>query len=317
MTQVVKRAQGLTIPTPIALERARDLMSLQDRLAEIEKRTSDVPKDPSVVAAVDEVKNVMAQMPPGPIQDGLKSFQRSVLSDFTKLLALLKAQKAEPLDLAKIPEALTIRYVTPDDHYLLSVQPNVNIWERENLERFLADVRSLDVTLVGHPVVQAHILESFDEAFKLTPWYTFLGVFTVMLLYLRKPSLVLMSSLPTALGVILIFGVMGLLGKEFNVVNFVALPISVGIGAIYGVHAIHRMKEMNDETLLSTSTGYGILLSGLTTIAGFASLMTAHHRGLSSFGFVISIGVVANLFVSLILLPAALRSVRVSRAKVQ
>ena len=36
--------------------------------------------------------------------------------------------------------------------------------------------------------------------------------------------------------------------------------------------------------------------------------MTAHHRGLSSLGLVISLGVAANLFVALVVLPALFRA---------
>lgn len=313
VSRVVEAARPLQVPSPIALDRARDLLSLQQRLKEIEERSTDLPKDPTVVAAVDEVKMVVDDMPPGPLQDGLKSFQRSILKDFTKLLVLLQSQESEPLRLEDLPEDIRIRYVNDEGWFLLSVQPGVNIWKRDNLQRFLAQVEGKGVSLVGHPVVQSHILQSFDQAFKVTPLYTLLGVLSVMLLYLRRPGQVLLSSLPTALGVLIIFSVMGLFGLDFNVVNFVALPISVGIGAVYGVHAIHRMQEMGHESLLSTSTGYGILLSGLTTIAGFASLMTASHRGLSSFGFVISVGVVANLVVSLIVLPAIFRLKRLRK----
>ena len=305
--QVVEDVSTLQVPTPVALERARDLLSLQNRLKEIEERTSHIPRDPTVVAAVDELKQVILEMNPGPLQDGLKSFQTTVLGDFTKVLYLMKAQKAEPLQLADLPEELVVRYVSPEGTYLLNVQPSLDIWKRDNLQRFLAEVDSVGVTLVGHPVVQGHILESFDEAFRATPFYTLLGVFSVMLLYIRKPGRVLLSSLPTVMGVVLIFGVMGATGLDFNVVNFVGLPISVGIGAVYGVHALHRLEENGTKPLLSTSTGQAILLSGLTTIAGFASLMTARHGGLSSFGFVISVGVVANLLVSLVLLPAIYR----------
>lgn len=305
--QVVEDTRALRIPTPVALERARDLLSLRDRLAEIEERSAHLPRDPTVVAAVDEVKLVVSQMRPGPLVDGLQSFQRAVLGDFTKVLQLLKAQKAMPLTLEDLPDEVVVRYVSPEGTYLLNVHPSVDIWQRDNLLRFLSEVDSVGVTLVGHPVVQAHLLESFDRAFRVTPLYTLLGVFSVMLLYLRRPGQVALSSLPTVLGVLLIFGVMGAAGIDFNVVNFVALPISVGIGAVYGVHALHRMREMKSEALLTTSTGHAILLSGLTTIAGFASLMTARHQGLSSLGFVISVGVVANLMVSLIALPAVCR----------
>jgi hopanoid biosynthesis associated RND transporter like protein HpnN len=305
--QLVEEVQSLRIPTPVALDRARDLKSLRTRLHEIEEKTAHIPRDPTVVAAVDEVKGVVSDMRPGPLQDGLRSFQRAILADFTKVLELLKAQKAVPLALDDLPDEVVVRYVSPEGTYLLNVQPAVNIWKRENLEQFLAEVDGVGVTLVGHPVVQAHILESFDHAFRVTPFYTLFGVFSVMLLYVRKPARILLSSLPTVMGVVLIFGVMGATGLEFNVVNFVGLPISVGIGAVYGVHALHRMEEIEGEALLTTSTGHAILLSGLTTIAGFASLMTAQHGGLSSFGFVISVGVMANLLVSLVFLPAVCR----------
>jgi len=131
-----------------------------------------------------------------------------------------------------------------------------------------------------------------------------------MVFYLRSAKAVFLSLLPTATGVLVIFAAMGFVGLEFNVVNFVALPMSVGIGAVYGVHSLHRMRELNDETLLTSSTGPALLLSGITTMAGFATLMTAHHRGLSSLGFVISVGVAVNFGGSLIFLPAMRRALR-------
>jgi len=45
-------------------------------------------------------------------------------------------------------------------------------------------------------------------------------------------------------------------------------------------------------------------------MVGFASLMTAHHRGLSSLGFVISVGVAVNFGGSLIFLPAMRRALK-------
>lgn len=307
VSDIVREAQALQAPTPIALDRAQDLIALRKRVKELEKERAAKHRDPKVETALDDLKSVAGSMPLGPLQDGLRSFQASFLGDFTKLCDLLRSQVAQPVTLADLPEELVLRSVSPQGRYLLTVQPGIDIWQRENLERFLLEVRSTGANLVGHPVVQAHILGAFDRTFQVTPWYTLLGVMAVMLLYLRRPGQVLLSALPTALGVVFILATMGLVGMDFNVVNFVALPISVGIGAVYGVHALHRMQEMGSEMLLNTSTGYGILLSGLTTIAGFASLMTAQHQGLRSFGFVISVGVLANLLVSLLVLPALCR----------
>ena len=97
---------------------------------------------------------------------------------------------------------------------------------------------------------------------------------------------------------------------DFNVVSFVGLPISVGLGAVYGVHSLHRMRELGDERVLTTSTGPALLLSGVTDLVGFASLMTAQHRGISSLGLVISVGIGTSFLASLILLPALRRWVR-------
>jgi uncharacterized protein len=48
------------------------------------------------------------------------------------------------------------------------------------------------------------------------------------------------------------------------------------------------------------------LVSGLTTIAGFGSLMLAKHRGIESLGFVMSVGVATCMIAGLTFLPAIL-----------
>jgi predicted RND superfamily exporter protein len=47
-------------------------------------------------------------------------------------------------------------------------------------------------------------------------------------------------------------------------------------------------------------------VSGLTTIAGFASLTLAKHQGIASLGMVMSFGVAACMIAALAFLPAAL-----------
>jgi hypothetical protein len=61
------------------------------------------------------------------------------------------------------------------------------------------------------------------------------------------------------------------------------------------------------DGIFSHSTGPAIALSASTTIAGFGTLMLAHHKGIASLGFVMTVGVAANLVTSLLLLPALMR----------
>lgn len=311
IAEIVSLIPKLHLPDEIRLENAADLLALQKKLKDYE---SSLPaggtKDPDVIAAIEQVKDDVNTMAPGPIQDGLTIFQENVRTDLGNVLDFMKQQTAVPPDLADLPENLTIRYVNPDGYYKLSVSANNNIWEKEYLEAFLKETKTVEPDILGHPVVQEHILKAFNRAFERTPWYTLLGVLSVMVIYMRSAKATFLALLPTATGVLVIFAAMGFSGIDFNVVNFVALPMSVGIGAVYGVHALHRMRELKDETILTSSTGPALMLSGITTMVGFASLMTAHHRGLSSLGFVISVGVLVNFGGSLFFLPAMRRALR-------
>lgn len=311
IADIVDLLPTLSLPDKVRLESAADLLALRKKIQDLEKTMPDTgPTDPQVANAIENLKDEVKGMDPGPIQDGLVIFQDNVRTDLGNVLDFLKQQVATPPTIEDLPENLRMRYVTPDGHYKLSISAERNIWEKEHLEEFLNDTNKVAPEMIGHPVVQEHILEAFNRAFERTPWFTLLGVLSVMAIYLRNLKSVALALLPTATGVLVIFAAMGYVGLDFNVVNFVALPMSVGIGAVYGVHSLHRMRELNDETILTSSTGPALLLSGVTTMVGFASLMTAHHRGLASLGFVISVGVAVNFGGSLIFLPAMRRALR-------
>ncbi|MGE0495626.1 MAG: MMPL family transporter [Vulcanimicrobiota bacterium] len=310
---LVKRILGevdkLSVPAKMPVNGVDELLALQRRVEGLRSQYtlgSQGGLDGRVARLEAQVKN----MDPGPIEDGLGAFQDALHEDLTRLVAFLKMQQAEPPSFDDLPEPLRVRFVSTDGQVQLSVVPNENIWERDALQRFLADVTTVDPDLIGHPVVQDHILQAMGRAHRLTIWFTLAGVLLVMGFYLRGLEELLLTLLPTAVGVICIVGAMGYCHINFNVVNFVALPISVGIGVVYGVHSLRRMEELGHESILTSSTGPAIMLSGLTTMVGFASLMTAQHRGLNSLGFVISVGVAANFIVSLVFLPALARLLR-------
>ena len=59
-------------------------------------------------------------------------------------------------------------------------------------------------------------------------------------------------------------------------------------------------------TVIDRSTGKAVLVSGLTAIAGFGSLMLAKHRGIHSLGFVMATGIATCMIAGLAFLPALL-----------
>jgi len=120
---------------------------------------------------------------------------------------------------------------------------------------------------------------------------------------LRETLLAIFSPLA---GGLLMFGVLALLGVDLNPANLIVLPLVLGIGVDNGVHVIHDFRMQRHRYQTSSSTISGVVLTSLTSMIGFGSMMVAAHRGLYSLGLVLVIGVGSCLFVSMVTLPAIL-----------
>lgn len=94
---------------------------------------------------------------------------------------------------------------------------------------------------------------------------------------------------------------------SFNPANFMTLPLVLGIGLVFGIHILQRFKEENQTAMFACSTGAAIVLDALTNVAGFGALMAAHHRGIASLGFVMTVGTLTNLVTALVVLPCLLQ----------
>ena len=99
---------------------------------------------------------------------------------------------------------------------------------------------------------------------------------------------------------------MGWFGIPFNVANIMTLPLVVGIGVTNGVQILNRFAEERTPGILARSTGKAVLVSGLTAIAGFGSLIIAKDRGIHSLGCVMATGIAACMLAGLTFLPALL-----------
>src|SRR5262249_55025475 len=65
--------------------------------------------------------------------------------------------------------------------------------------------------------------------------------------------------------------------------------------------------------LIARSTVIGVLISGVTTMVGFGSLMLAAHRGIFGLGLLLTLGTASSLLASLVVLPGLLRMVQQMR----
>ncbi len=106
------------------------------------------------------------------------------------------------------------------------------------------------------------------------------------------------------------FGILGWLNVPLNPANMIVLPLILGIGVDDGIHVVHDYLACRGRYRMSPSTSTSIILTSLTTMVGFGSLMIASHQGLQSLGRVLALGVTCCLFTSLVMLPAILVWIR-------
>ena len=124
----------------------------------------------------------------------------------------------------------------------------------------------------------------------------------------------MLALMPPLAGGVMMFGVLTLCGVPLNPANLIVLPLVLGIGVDDGVHVVHDFRNRFATDSLgnrnayqpSASTAGAIVLTSLTSMAGFGSLCIAGHRGLFSVGVTLVTGIGCCLFVSLILLPGVL-----------
>jgi uncharacterized protein len=112
-----------------------------------------------------------------------------------------------------------------------------------------------------------------------------------------------------------VLGTMGMLsaawvmGIKVNFLDFVALPITIGIGVDYSVNIAARARQLSSERsghdALAT-TGIAVVLCSYTTIVGYASLLFSQNRGIHTFGLSAMIGEFTCLSAAVIFAPALL-----------
>jgi len=121
----------------------------------------------------------------------------------------------------------------------------------------------------------------------------------------RRPKPVLLALLPVATGLAVMFGIMGLTGLNFTLLNIVATALIIGLGVDYGIFMVCKFGEAYDH-----GTDQAVLVSGLSTIAGFGALILARHPALHSIGVTVLLGIGAAIPAALLVIPAFYRGER-------
>jgi hopanoid biosynthesis associated RND transporter like protein HpnN len=239
--------------------------------------------------------------------DKLAQFQHALFADLLNTFQVLQQQDdSAPLRVVDLPPALHDRFVGVTGKLLLQVYPRDDVWQRDKQEKFVTELRTVDGNVTGTPVQLYEYETLLKDSYVQAAWYSLAAIALMVLFHFRSLGAVILSLLPVVIGTLWLAGLMGWFGIPINLANIMTLPLVIGIGVTNGIHILNRFAEEHTPGILSRSTGKAVLVSGLTAMAGFGSLILAKHRGIYSLGCLMATGIATCMIAGLTFLPALL-----------
>ena len=169
---------------------------------------------------------------------------------------------------------------------------------------------SRKVETASRATVFAEMISSLERDGPLATGVSFLGVLLVVLIATssKRGSFAVILSL--VLGVVWTLGIAAFAGERLNFLNFIALPITFGIGSEYPFNIYDRSRLLGGDVTSAVKLHFGaVALCSYTTVIGYGSLLFADNQALRSFGRLATSGEIACVIAALIFLPSLLHLV--------
>jgi len=131
----------------------------------------------------------------------------------------------------------------------------------------------------------------------------------VIFIFHRTFKSVIIAFIPPAYSIIITFGILGIVWPGLTPFSIAIGALLLGLGVDYSIHLMNRYAEEKVESLVTRvektlrSTGKAVLLSTVTTMIGFGSLMISSMSPIIAFGFACVIGILFCFISSCILVP--------------
>jgi len=298
---------------PLIVEALHDLdkgkPDAQQTIGSIESIQMFVPTDQQErVGVLDQIR---AQLDDPALQD---------LDDKEKaqLLELRPPDDLKPVTAQDLPKSLLAKFTEKDGRvgYLISIRPanHLDEWNGHDLIRFADAVRTLHlpdgetVTTSGASVIFADIVYSIERDGPLVTLIAGAGLIIMVALLVGRNRRAIAVLAGTASGSLLMVATCALLGLRVNFLDFVALPITLGLGIDYAINIAHRhdTEDVPDPITTLRTSGSAVFVCSLTTMIGYGSLLVSENLAIRGFGTASLIGEVTCLLTALVLVPALL-----------
>jgi len=163
------------------------------------------------------------------------------------------------------------------------------------------------------------LLNDLIESLLRDQWTTFgvaaVAILLMMTLAFRSATLALVTLLPNALPVLLLFGAMGWLGVRVNMGAAMIAAVSLGLsvdGSIHYVMSYQRARRAGATLTaalqsVQATVGRAAIFATLALVVGFATLCYSEFIPTIYFGTLVSLSMIGGLVGNLLVLPLLIR----------
>jgi predicted RND superfamily exporter protein len=192
------------------------------------------------------------------------------------------------------------------------VEQGLSVWNGRDLLRIASVLQYLHlpsgklVETSGSAVVFGSMIRSVLHDGPIATVASLIAVLIIIAFTIRPASAALTALATLILGVLWMVGGAGWAHVRVTFLNFIALPITFGIGAEYALNVVTRYREERNIVKAVVSTGAAVALCSWTTIVGYGSLLAASNQALQGFGAMAILGEVSCLSAAIVVMPAVL-----------
>ena len=216
--------------------------------------------------------------------------------------------------LGAYPEAISSQFLSSNGEFIVRARISRGIYDEGNLAAFDSFAATLPAeSYFGMPLVAQKLEDYMKRDFYLSTGIAVGLILIVLWISLRGWMRALLAAAPLALGYIWMLGGMRLMAIDFNFLSITISPLLIGIGVDNGIHILHRVMEerqLDPDGAIergASTTAVAVIVTSLTTMLVFGSLVIARTPGLRLLGISALLGIGFSLVFALLFLPAALR----------
>ena len=200
-----------------------------------------------------------------------------------------------------------------DNQDMLTVKNHMDAFLAENPppEGLHAEWAGLTyINVVWQEEMVGGMLESLMGAFVI--------VFLMMMILFRSPVYGALAMVPLTITIVLTYGLIGLVGKDYDMPVAVLSSLTLGLSVDFAIHFLERARSIQSETgdwrqtmgLMFQEPGRAITRNAIVIAIGFLPLLAAPLVPYNTVGFLMAAIMAVSSIVTVMLLPAIMMSIQ-------